>query len=230
MLKRLLFLVFSLFFSAIYPNSLPLMVQFDKVETDLQHQDCSSGNFAFNRSPEIGPFFKMLKDDFQITTVIETGTFEGSTTAFFARTFEEVHTIDISQKYLNEAKERLSSFSNINFHLGSSQNVLSQILPALKNKYVLFYLDAHWNEYWPLLDELEEINKTHHHQCIVVIDDVKVPGRSDIPFDAYKGRECSFEYAKEKIEQLFDGYTMHYLIPANPQMRAKLILIPIQNR
>lgn len=168
----------------------------------------------------------MLKRVYPITTVIETGTFEGSTTAFFARTFDEVHTIDISPQYSQIAQQRLISFSNIRFHLGSSEKILAQILPALKDEFVLFYLDAHWNEYWPLLDELEEINKTHHQHCIVVIDDVKVPGRSDVPFDAYKGHECSFEYAQAKIEKLFDGYSMHYLIPSNPLMRAKLVIIP----
>ena len=119
--------------------------------------------------------------------------------------------------YSQIAQQRLTSLSNISFHLGSSEKVLAQILPTLKDKFVLFYLDAHWNEYWPLLDELDAISKTHHHKCIVVVDDVKVPGRSDIPFDAYKGHECSFEYVKDKIEKLYDGYTMHYLIPSNPQ-------------
>ncbi|HEX4838878.1 MAG TPA: class I SAM-dependent methyltransferase [Rhabdochlamydiaceae bacterium] len=209
-------------------NSLPLMINFDKSEIDLQNTNYASGNFAFNKSPEIGPFFEMLRHIYPITTIIETGTFEGSTTAFFARTFETVHTIDISPHYLQIAQQRLTSFSNIKFHLGSSEKILAQILPALKDQFVLFYLDAHWNEFWPLLDELEEINKTHHHHCIVVIDDVKVPDRSDIPFDAYKGHECSFEYVKEKIENLFDGYGVHYLIPSNPQMRAKLVIIPIK--
>jgi predicted O-methyltransferase YrrM len=226
MLKRLALL--CLFLSA--ADSLPLMMTFDKSEIDLQGTDYASGNFAFNKSPEIGPFFEMLRHVYPITTVIETGTFEGSTTAFFARTFEEVHTIDISPQYSKTAQQRLTSLSNIKFHLGSSEKVLAQILPTISEKFVLFYLDAHWNEYWPLLDELEAISKTHHNHCIVVIDDVKVPGRSDIPFDAYKGHECSFEYAKEKIEKLFDGYSMHYLIPSNPLMRAKLVIIPKTGR
>ena len=228
MLTRFVLLVFCVLFSVTYSNenSLPLIINFDKSEIDLQETNYASGNFAFNRSPEIGSFFEMLKHVYPIATVIEKGTVEGSTTAFFARTFEEVHTIDISPQYSQVAQQRLISLPNIRFHLGSSEKILAQILPALKDKFVLFYLDAHWNEYWPLLDELEEISKTHHQQCIIVIDDVKVPGRSDIPFDAYKGHECSFEYAKEKIEKLFDGYSMHYLIPANPLMRAKLVILP----
>ena len=45
----------------------------------------------------------MLKHIYPIAAVIETGTFEGSTTAFFARTFEEVHTIDVSALFTDRS-------------------------------------------------------------------------------------------------------------------------------
>ncbi len=181
---------------------------------------------AFNGAADIGPMFEKLQQDYQITTVIETGTFQGKTTAFFGQHFQEVHTIDISPTYYNQSKQALSSFSNIHFHFGSSDKVLAQLLPSMKDRFILFYLDAHWNEFWPLRDEIEQISKTHRNNCIIVVDDVKVPGRTDVPFDAYGPHECSYEYVKDKIEKVFDHYTIHYLIPNNPSLRAKLLILP----
>lgn len=228
MFKRLAVLLFCLCLAPIYSidPSLPLVIQFNPVNIPAGNHPIASGLAAFNRSPEIGSFFEMLKKEYKITTVIETGTFQGNTTAFFAKTFEEVHTIDVSPTYQNQAKNNLSPFTNIRFHLGSSEKVLAQILPGMKDRFILFYLDAHWEKYWPLLDELEVINKTHHQRCIVVIDDIKVPGRSDVPYDAYEKNECSYEYVQKKVEKLFDKCKMHYLVPANPSMRAKLVIIP----
>lgn len=182
--------------------------------------------FAFNNAPDLCPLLEKLKSDYQIKIAIETGTFRGGTAAFFATVFEEVHTIDIAEQYYQQARKTLSSFSNIHLHLGSSEKVLAQILPTLKEEPILFYLDAHWNDHWPLLDELEEINKTHHHNCIIIIDDIKVPGRPDIPYDAYGTHECSFEYVKNKIDKLFDSYTIQYWIPADVTRRAKLVILP----
>lgn len=202
------------------------LVEYPESKPFYPGEGIASGNSAFNGAPEMGQFFAEIQKKYPITTVVETGTYHGGSTAFFAKMFKNVHTIDSSEPFLQKAKQNLSMLSNIQFHLGSSEKVLPTLLPALKDQFVLFFLDAHWGKYWPLLDELEEIGKTHRGKCIIVIDDVKVPGRGDIPFDKYKKKVCSFDYAKEKIEKIFDGYTVHYLIPANVQSRAKLVIMP----
>jgi predicted O-methyltransferase YrrM len=214
------------FMSAATFGESPQIIEYFQSKPFYSGEGIASGNCAFNGAPEMGQFFDELQKKYPITTVIETGTYHGGSTAFFAKMFKQVHTIDNSEQNLEQSKQNLKALPNIQFHLGSSEKVLSTLLPTLKNQFVLLFLDAHWGKYWPLLDELEEISKTHHQRCIIVIDDVQVPGRSDIPFDKYKKRVCSFEYAKEKIEKIFDGYTVHYLIPANVQSRAKLVIIP----
>jgi len=91
-------------------------------------------------------------------------------------------------------------------------------------------LDAHWEQHWPLLDELRQIARTHKDNCIIVIDDFKVSGRSDIPYDFYAidggHLECSLPYIKKDLDQVFSKYTIHYVIPKNLEMRAKLLVIP----
>jgi cephalosporin hydroxylase len=193
---------------------------------NLNEEFWREGAYAFNHAPELISYFAKLKQKYKIDTIVETGTYKGGTTVVFADLFDAVHTIEIVPDQYLYSKNRLSIFPNVTCHLGSSEKVLQSILPALANQRVLFYLDAHWESYWPLLDELEEINRTHHKNCIIVIDDCKVPGREDIPFDAYKSHECSLEYVKEKLDQLFRSYEVVYLIPKSVYSRAKLVVIP----
>ena len=154
----------------------------------------SSEAYAFNTAPEIGAFIEHLVREFSIDTVVETGTFRGFSTAFFSTIGKEVHTIEVVEEIYQETKASLQDCSNITFHLGSSDIVMKELLPKLESKPVLFYLDAHWYDKWPLLQELEEISHTHHDNCVIVIDDFKVPGRKDIPYDKYKKNECSINY------------------------------------
>ncbi len=114
---------------------------------------------AFNNAPELSSFFNYLKGKYHIDTAIETGTFKGGTTTLFGRLFDEVHTIEVLESAYQEAKETLKTHENIHCHLGSSEKVLRSLLPSVQGKPVLFYLDAHWEEHWPLLEELEEISK-----------------------------------------------------------------------
>ena len=125
------------------------------------------------------------------------------------------------------SKKKLKEFSNVECHLGSSQKVLSELLPFMKQERLLFYLDTHWGAHWPLLEELEEISKTHKDNCVIVIDDFKVPDRPDIPYDKYGSHECSLEYIKEKLAKLFSSYRVEFVIPKSVDSRAKVVLIPL---
>jgi hypothetical protein len=183
-------------------------------------------HLEFNGAPEIGDFIQTLKNEYQIDVAIETGTYFGNTTRFLSSCFDEVHTIEISNEFYQKSAESLQDCKNVHCHLGSSEKVLHEKLPELKNKRILFYLDAHWNEFWPLLDELQEISQTHRDQCIIVIDDFKVPGRHDIFFDHYQSDECSYRYIKEKLDQIYSSYDYYYVIPKNLAARAKFVAIP----
>lgn len=186
----------------------------------------NAGITAFNDAPELEALFIMLADDYKIDTVIETGTYFTATTRFFSLHFNDVHTVDIQESLYTQAKALFYEDPNVHCYLGSSEKILHEILPSLKDKRVLFYLDAHWNDFWPLLDELEEISKTHRDNCIIAIDDFKVPGRNDIEFDQYGTHECSYAYIKSKLEKVFTQYSIHYIIPKNTYNRAKLLALP----
>lgn len=184
------------------------------------------GGYSFNYAPELAPFFALLKRCYKLDTVVETGTFVGGTTVVFSFLFDSVHTLEIDPNHFRISSELLAPYKNVTCHKGSSEIVMKDLLPTLKDHRVLFYLDAHWQSHWPLLEELQEISKTHKNNCIIVVDDFKVPGRADIPFDAYGPHECSINYIKGELDKIFTSYDVHYLIPKSIYSRAKAVIIP----
>lgn len=225
-----LFILFSIsLFSN--PQKIPYFIDFGTEEfaTHFYNQKFSPEEVTtcpFNCALEMSTFFMYLKDEFQIKTVIETGTFKGNTTAFFGSVFNTVHTIEVDPIFYSESLAFLEPYSNIICHLGSSPVVLKEILPSLANERVLFYLDAHWLADWPLMNELKQISKTHKNNCIIVVDDFKVPGRSDIPYDTHDNNDYSYEYIKRNLDRVFTEYSIHYLIPRNVASRAKFVAMP----
>ena len=80
-----------------------------------------------------------------------------------------MHTIEITADTYRKSEESCSRHPpNVHCYLGSSDEVLKGLLPRLSNKTALFYLDAHWEDHWPLRNELIEISKTHRDNCIIV--------------------------------------------------------------
>ncbi|CCB88026.1 O-methyltransferase [Simkania negevensis] len=209
-------------------DDLPRMVDFSELRPccDFESTTWKTGQLAFNCAPEVGTFLTYLKKAYSINSVIETGTFMGNTTVFLSLLFDDVYTIEIVEKTYNATSGKLKDYPNVQCFLGSSDVVLVDLLPKLEGKRTLFYLDAHWENHWPLRQELIEISKTHHDNCVIVIDDFKVPGRRDIPFDKYKQNECSVDYIKEELKLVFSECEIHYIIPANPMCRAKFVAWP----
>ncbi len=189
--------------------------------------DLSSKNFTpFNGALELGPFFAYLSDTYNIDVAIETGSGSASSTKFLALVFEDVHTIEIDVSEYRRTVENLLPFPNAVAYHGNSPDFLRLILPQYIGQRVFFYLDAHWGSDWPLLKELEMISRTHRDNCIIIIDDFKVPGRSDIPFDAYNNEECSYEYIQKQLDKVYSSYSYYYLIPSDTACRAKFVAIP----
>jgi hypothetical protein len=68
----------------------------------------------------------------------------------------------------------------------------------------LFYLDAHWQSYWPLRDELKHIGASGL-PATIVIDDFEVPGQPQFGFDVDGGGEiteglkCNLDYIRQAL-------------------------------
>ena len=120
------------------------------------------------------------------TAIVETGTFRGATTEFFAQlSTADVFSCDSNPRYLNYARRRLANYSNIHLHLNDSPVFLASILENLdSSQRVLAYLDAHWEKNLPLWDEMRIITDSPT-PTVVIVDDFKVPGDSGYGFDDY---------------------------------------------
>ncbi len=180
---------------------------------------------AFNGDTFALEHFEKLKKDLGLKVVIETGTYHGDTTKHLAEIFPEVHTIELNQEYQNIAKNNVGDLENVSYHLGSSPEVMEQIIPEGWNPGLLIFLDAHWNDYNPLLDELKVIaNKKI--KPVIVIHDFKVPGK-DFGFDSYAGQDYDYDWIKGLLGEIYGNeYDFYYNEEATGSQRGIIYILP----
>lgn len=153
------------------------------------------GNFH----AEIGQLVSEIREEFDITHFVETGTNVGVTAEGASEEFDQVITIEFDTDLNNQALQKRGHIENIDFVKGKSQEKLKEIVPELDGPAV-FHLDAHCGGKWsksagetleeeglhecPLLEELE-IMSDGEHTHFIFIDDARVftsPRRE--PFNA----------------------------------------------
>jgi hypothetical protein len=131
-----------------------------------------------------------------IKQIVETGTYRGTTTEWLAGFGLPVVTIESYLPSYEFSSRRLRSKSNVEVKLGSSVEVLPTIIEKNLDTSVptFFYLDAHWEKYLPLRDELAII-LPNFPSAVVLIDDFQVPGENGYGFDDYgRGKALTAEY------------------------------------
>ncbi|MEW1550532.1 hypothetical protein [Streptomyces tsukubensis] len=116
--------------------------------------------------------------------IVETGAHMGDTTAYLARQYSHLPILscDIVDYYVRFTQQRLANLGNATVLQGDSAFVLPDLLQGLKRP--LVYLDAHWQDQWPLRDELAAVKSG-----VVAVDDFDI-GHSRFGFDHYDGEEC----------------------------------------
>jgi len=134
--------------------------------------------------PEFYFFRRLCGFEQPFQTFIETGLFQGGTCRRAAASYEfqRVHSIEISQAYIDRFRET-SPDPCIELHQGNSADLLPKIAPALPT---FFYLDAHWwhdpidpidcpKDGLPLFKELDFILSRPYSE-LVVVDDIQAFG------------------------------------------------------
>lgn len=184
---------------------------------------------AFNRDTVVADTVVQLVKDLNIDCIVETGTHIGKTTAFLAEEFPSlsVYTVEVKFETFLMAERNLKRIGNVKQFCGSSEKILEQLLPTLSGKRILFYLDAHWEDYWPLLDELKEIAKTHQDSCCIVIDDFNVPNRS-FKYDSYKNQPLDLQFIHKDIKTIYTSPFSFFndRTTRNPVAVGKIYCIP----
>jgi Tfp pilus assembly protein PilF/predicted O-methyltransferase YrrM len=131
-----------------------------------------------------------------IARIVETGTFLGATTEFFAEFHVPVTTAEVNQQFAMRAKQRLLRWSNVDLRAQDSVSALSHLVnePIDHSVPTLFYLDAHWQDYLPLREEVA-VAISNFSNALLVIDDFAVPGDPGYGFDDYgSGMRLDLDY------------------------------------
>ena len=146
--------------------------------------------------------------------IIETGTFMGWTTAYIASNYPsvEIKTAELNPDFLAVAGARLSKYGNVALYHESAELFLKKYLSYRDiSETCLFFLDAHWENYWPLPDEIAIISKSQI-PSVIIVDDFKVPGNPDFGYDDYGGQKiCDFSSI---VARLDPQNSYHAFLPA----------------
>jgi hypothetical protein len=134
----------------------------------------------------------------RVQQIVETGTYRGATSEWFAQFGLPLVTIEIQERFEAFSSLRLSRFTNAEVRLGDSVAILHELACArsLNSAIIFFYLDAHWLNRLPLADELNLIVNDFRF-FVVVIDDFAVPYDDGYGFDDYgPGKALTLDYLK----------------------------------
>ena len=112
-----------------------------------------------------------------IQSIIETGTFRGTTTEWLAGFGVSVVTIESHAPTFEFAVRRLRRFKNVCVRMGSSSDILPKYLPSIgRATATMIYLDAPWEGHLPLAEELAAICRCLD-RFVIVVDEFEVPRR-----------------------------------------------------
>jgi hypothetical protein len=138
---------------------------------------------------------------------VETGTYLGETTSLAKDNFEKVYTIEVTEYYYNLAKQ-LFNGTNVTCYLGDSSIVLKEICPML-DKPTCFWLDGHYSagntgkglKNVPLYEELQLIMTHCCKDCVILIDDCRLFGKSGVNLDGWEviNTETILEIVKSRM-------------------------------
>lgn len=174
-------------------------------------------------------FLKTLQTDYKnYPNFIETGTYLGETILYMEQYFSNLYTIEIKKDLYENVKNNYKG-NKINFYIGDSGDVLTQILQNINDKSI-FFLDGHWSagntgkgkKDCPLYEELNTIISNHKDEAIVIVDDVRLFGKGP-----NKGNElCNWEEINidNILEIVKDRMTNHYFLPSNIYKEDRMVI------
>ena len=185
---------------------------------------------------------KNVLDFYDIKNFVETGTGKAEVVQSVVEADDSlnVHTIEVIPEIYDKNKINFSYLKDVNWHLGTSFDILPEILPDLKGT-TLFWMDAHFpgadfglssygdekddDKRLPLKKELETIVANRDvTNDVFVIDDLRI--YEDGPFGDgnWEDREKYGGDGIEFIEELFDE--THYVVKSY-NAQGSILLFPV---
>ena len=199
----------------------------------------------------LGALNLSIHHDIVITCEVEDKYFEWSSREFTREAPRCSYTLESTFNTLhNNLLVNLYQKDNKKIYMikGSSEVVLDDVLNGGLgfdvNKSLLFYLDAHWNEYWPLEDELKLIKKYNLSDSKIIIHDFYVPGFTERIVDEdgithfiwgcdkYNNQNLDFDYVKDLLFDINPGMLSYFAddVVYNNSGRGILYSVPIEEQ
>jgi hypothetical protein len=166
---------------------------YNLIEYYRQHKDL----VRWVKNGRVGPTPHLIKQaiikeyakEFNISILVETGTFMGDMVSAMKQEFVTIISIELSNNLYKRAMKRFSSISHIQIVRGDSAKVLPNILTSITEP-ALFWLDAHYSAGFtekgdsetPIKRELDCILKHPISNHVILIDDARCfTGQNDYP-------------------------------------------------
>jgi predicted O-methyltransferase YrrM len=171
----------------------------------------------FNGQPARQALFHEIITHMRPQGIVETGTYLGTTTDFMAQTGLPIFTIETDRRRYGFVRARfMLGRHNVNPLHGDSRAVLRNLfdgpLSELSSRTLFFYLDAHWNDDLPLVEEID-IVFSRCPSAIVVIDDFQVPFDAGYGYDDYgPGKALAPQY----IAPAVSAHRLQAFFPSTP--------------
>ena len=157
-----------------------------------------------------------IRDQFNISTFIETGTFRGVNIFFHSHHFKYVYGVEIDEFYAQMSRYRVRHSENvIVFHM-SSDAFLTKFISYYKmmgrTDTVFIYLDAHFHnpgaktkeERWVVINEIKALRGFQN--CVLVIHDFKLP---NLGYLYYDNESLEFDLIKEDIQAINPDFHLY---------------------
>jgi len=141
---------------------------------------------GFNLEAIRAYIFWRLHQRYECSSFVETGTLYGNTAGYTNRVFKTpVFTAELNSTHHMVSKVNLAWAKGVTQYKASSPDFLNQVCKtSTLGDNPMFYLDAHWNEFMPLPDELTII-ANNCEKAVILIDDFMVPWDDRFLFDEY---------------------------------------------
>jgi hypothetical protein len=196
----------------LFKKAIDKLINYSNIESRVSKIEFLLGEIASNNNFEWEKFYlngqyyrrkivTELLSEINFNYIIETGTECGFSTVYFATFGKKVFSIEKSQAFFYLAKKRLKNYKNIILILNDSKNIGSILNEHKidKEKQIFFYLDAHSEQDYPLLDELYIITSVYKNN-LILIDDFQVPGDDGYGFDSFNGKKLNLNLITNSLK------------------------------
>jgi len=165
-----------------------------------------------------------LRDEYNISTFIETGTFRGQGARLYSFYFKNVLSCDINDDFLKISRSYNQDRNNVIIEKKSSPLFLSEFITEYyrqkRNDIIFIFLDAHFydsslmpNEKWVVINELKSLYGFRN--CVICIHDFDGGGLGHC---CYNGEHLGFPLVLPHLNMVNPNF--HYYINTLPFVSA----------